>query len=291
MIFKYILWPFQFFFYFIHIYGIIYHIQNLSLISTTTEKGFTQMLLAWIISKMKGCLFRLDVCAFNWISIYKYFVLFFAHRAHKVTVSTKSMKLMLLQHNIISEIILFNPGSQFIPYPNMKKSVCEMLGINNYQEIILVAVPLHYISADNYSKFEQYAKSMLFSHIFILFADSKAIKQFSLESTPKNIFIMNSYIDSYPQILGSCDVGISFDAAPNILDIAPEIYQMKASGLPIICIRHGCASEIIQNGKNGYIVDSSDDLFLYLQKIEDLKNLHLKSINDVLSNQVLTSTI
>jgi glycosyltransferase involved in cell wall biosynthesis len=53
-----------------------------------------------------------------------------------------------------------------------------------------------------------------------------------------------------------------------------SMVEANACGTPVIAFRRGSVSEIIQDGKNGYIVDNSAEMILVLKKLSQIKRVN-----------------
>jgi glycosyltransferase involved in cell wall biosynthesis len=58
--------------------------------------------------------------------------------------------------------------------------------------------------------------------------------------------------DVYAKVIGCADIGIVLDGSRRGFDIAPEVTEMCAAGLPLLARRFGCISEYVRDGENGF---------------------------------------
>ena len=74
--------------------------------------------------------------------------------------------------------------------------------------------------------------------------------------------------EDYPRLLGCADLGVSLHASSSGVDLPMKVVDMFGAQMPVAALGYPClAEEMVEDGKNGVVFSSSDEL---CQKLENL---------------------
>lgn len=109
--------------------------------------------------------------------------------------------------------------------------------------------------------------------IFCVITGKGPLKSFYLNRIEKaqmqNVTIITPWLEAedYPLLLGSADIGVSLHTSTSGLDLPMKALDMFGCGLPVIAKRFPAVGELIINAHNGYLFDSSSELFNILRSL------------------------
>ncbi|KAM3723752.1 Chitobiosyldiphosphodolichol beta-mannosyltransferase [Dirofilaria immitis] len=90
--------------------------------------------------------------------------------------------------------------------------------------------------------------------------------------------------EDYPFLLGCADIGVSLHTSTSGLDLPMKIVDMLGCGLPVIAKRFGCIGELILDGHNGRLFDTSHELSHIIKSLTCGFPLHCNQLNNLISN-------
>ncbi|KAH3688219.1 hypothetical protein WICPIJ_000805 [Wickerhamomyces pijperi] len=79
----------------------------------------------------------------------------------------------------------------------------------------------------------------------------------------QKVSIHNAWLEfeDYPKVLSIADLGISLHTSSSGLDLPMKIVDMFGCGIPVISLDFPAIGELVEDGKNGIIVDGSQMMF------------------------------
>lgn len=219
--------------------------------------------------------------------------------------SSRALQVFLELQKLSSSIIHDPPGNQFFSEKVVKKEVFSFLGISE-RNLIGILMPIY--NADFLSFIFDFCERMDQEEVknaFIIFGNPKTESQvesiFNKKSnSTQNLKNQNNLLklnlkysslhfvpintDAYSNILSCCDVGILLNGSKYGFDYTPELTELIACKIPIIVGKGGCMTEVVENGKNGFIFQSKDQLFdilsqIFIEKTVDLNLMKESSKN------------
>ena len=215
--------------------------------------------------------------------------------------STRAQQVFLEIQKISSSIIHDPPGIQFSSEKVIKKEVFSFLNIS---ERTLVAILMPIYDIDFLNMIMQNIENLDNQEVtsaFIIFGSPKIQSQvesvFNQKSNiPQNQKNQNNLLniklkysslhfipintDAYVNVLSCCDLGILLNGSRYGFDYTPELTELVACGIPIIVGKGGCMTEVVENGKNGFIFNSKEQLCEILSSIFVEKKIKLRSLKE-----------
>ncbi|MFH4979613.1 hypothetical protein AB6A40_006322 [Gnathostoma spinigerum] len=78
----------------------------------------------------------------------------------------------------------------------------------------------------------------------------------------QNVQVITPWVDAedYPRLLGSADIGVSLHTSTSGLDLPMKVVDMFGSGLPVLAKKFTCIGELVIDGQNGRLFDTSHEL-------------------------------
>ncbi|VDN02821.1 unnamed protein product [Thelazia callipaeda] len=102
----------------------------------------------------------------------------------------------------------------------------------------------------------------------------------------QNVQILTPWLkaEDYPRILGSADIGVSLHTSTSGLDLPMKAVDMLGCGLPVVAKRFSCIGELISDGHNGRLFDTSHELSQIIKSLTCGFPLHCNQLNSLISN-------
>uniref|UniRef100_A0A8R1TZH9 Glycos_transf_1 domain-containing protein n=1 Tax=Onchocerca volvulus TaxID=6282 RepID=A0A8R1TZH9_ONCVO len=102
----------------------------------------------------------------------------------------------------------------------------------------------------------------------------------------QNVEILTPWLkaEDYPLLLGCADIGVSLHTSTSGLDLPMKVVDMLGCGLPVIAKRFGCIGELISDGHNGRLFDTSHELSHIIKSLTCGFPLHCNQLNTLISN-------
>uniref|UniRef100_A0A915PAY1 Glycosyl transferase family 1 domain-containing protein n=1 Tax=Setaria digitata TaxID=48799 RepID=A0A915PAY1_9BILA len=102
----------------------------------------------------------------------------------------------------------------------------------------------------------------------------------------QNIEILTPWLEAedYPLLLGCADIGVSLHVSTSGLDLPMKVVDMLGCGLPVIAKRFGCIGELVSDGHNGRLFDTSHELSQIIKSLTCGFPLHCNQLNTLVSN-------
>ena len=66
--------------------------------------------------------------------------------------------------------------------------------------------------------------------------------------------------DDYPKLVQSADLGVCLHYSSSGFDLPRKVVDMFSAGLPCLAKNYLCIEELVQDGRNGRLFETSDDL-------------------------------
>lgn len=281
-----ILWPLQFIFFLIQMIGIALNISSLNLIIASSTFYFTEAFCGLLISKIHHSTLIFDISNFSWYDnqITSFITKKMLSFSNYLLCPTHSIEVVLNLAGFRPFVIPDVPDSSFQSNKQMKKQICELLKID--EDSILIGVPIPEFDNDKLKILEEsanYIKKSSKSITIIIFGNGKLRDNF--EEKIECISVQNVSFkfspfqyNTYPLILGACDIGIYFPESEFVFQISPHLLAIVACGIPTVTFRFGCVNEIVKENQNGIILNEQTDLGPKLKEIFVSNSIDLSSL-------------
>jgi hypothetical protein len=224
---------------------------------------FIEPFCAILISKFTHAIAVFDIAGYDWFDspIRKGIAKTMLQRANARISTTHSMEVLLRIGGLSSFCIPDLPDPAFCPgSPGTRSAVSEVFGIDN--TALLIGV---FMEPFRPGYFSELASHISCNVVFFVFASSKDATTLERQLSEMNtssvrfLYVPRQY-DVYPSVLGSCCLGICWNGSPAVVNIAKEVLEMQACGVPIAAFRYGCVSERVRPDSNGFLFETDHEL-------------------------------
>ncbi|VIO91848.1 glycosyl transferase, group 1 family protein [Brugia malayi] len=102
----------------------------------------------------------------------------------------------------------------------------------------------------------------------------------------QNVEILTPWLkaEDYPFLIGCADIGVSLHTSTSGLDLPMKVVDMLGCGLPVIAKRFGCIGELISDGHNGRLFDTSHELSHIIKTLSCGFPVHCSQLNTLTLN-------
>jgi len=112
------------------------------------------------------------------------------------------------------------------------------------------------------------APTPTFSHILVVVTGKGPLKNFykqkidGLSNDLKHVSILTMWLEAsdYPLLVGCADLGISLHVSTSGLDLPMKVLDFFGSEVPVCAIGFSCLEELVKDGVNGRVFETSDEL-------------------------------
>jgi glycosyltransferase involved in cell wall biosynthesis len=264
--FFYVFAPIYYLFILLQFLVVIVPLPTFDYLLIATSNGFIDQIFGILGRIVRRCKLIFDVGSYQWARSPDPRAGFF-HSLEKTLpkfanfriVSTRSMQVVLELRRLQSSLLYDPPGTQFRPNQSIRPSACELLSVGAGS--LLVAIPVPQLNGDKVRQLISVARTIdgiaTKQIVFVVFGGGKVQSSFENELKEQRfrnivyrVFALNT--DVYSQILSCADLGIVFEGSRFGLDVAKEVVEMVASGLPLLAFRWGCVAEYVIDEKSGF---------------------------------------
>jgi glycosyltransferase involved in cell wall biosynthesis len=277
--FHYVFFPFYFTFLWFQFVGVFRALPRVDFLLISTANGLLDALFAWLARLFIKCKLVFDVASYEWVrrdrrlEFFRWIERSIPKLADHRVVSTRAMQAMLSLKSISSILIRDAPGEQFRPDSSMRQPISELLAIP--QDAVLVAIPIPELAQEKVDavialatnidpQLKQTIALVVFGKEKVLRTIKKRVRDTDFRNV--RVLLLSIHTELYRNVLCCADLGVSFDGSRHGFDIALELNQMIACGVPVVAARCGCVPEYITEGVTGYS----------FRKIEELTNVMKK---------------
>jgi glycosyltransferase involved in cell wall biosynthesis len=259
-----VLLPFYYVFLLLEFLFLVCTLRRIDFFLVSSPRSFADVFAGLLARALRRCRLIVDLASFQWRpaggggGVAGLLERVLPRCADRCAVATRSMQLILELRGVRAALAHDPPGTRFRPNRALRGPVLELLGCGDAR---IVAIPMPNLTADRVRELADIAAELDAAApqplALVVFGSEKAqrafdhaLKNVTFAKVAVRFFGLNT--DVYSQILACADLGVSFDGSRRGFDIAAELTEMCASGLPIVAYRFGCISEYIYEGENGY---------------------------------------
>lgn len=121
-------------------------------------------------------------------------------------------------------------------------------------------VKLKYVFISEYDKDDNLPKA------FCIVTGKGPEKEHYMQLIKKNSFKNVSWAfpwlepEDYPILIGSADLGICLHMSSSNLDLPMKVLDMFGCEIPVLAVKYDCIGELVGEGENGLLFDTSQEL-------------------------------
>lgn len=121
--------------------------------------------------------------------------------------------------------------------------------------------------------------------ILLVITGRGPMKEFYLEKIARlnmsKVEVITPWLEAadYPRLLAAANLGVSLHTSTSGLDLPMKVVDMFGSGLPALAKKFSCIAELVVEGQNGHLFDTSNELADHLIRLGTGFPFHCKDLD------------